>query len=273
MADRPPIPANIKLAVRKRCGYGCVICGAQPYDYDHIEEYERVQCHEEHNLTLLCKHHHGEKTLKNLTKELIEAANLSPFNLKDETTKSRFLYYSGSSVEVHIGDNIFKYYDLDEGFTFVPLQIDGEDIISFTCEGNKLLLSFKAYDRSNNLVMEIIDNEIQHSTSVWDAEWTANKLTLREGNRRFILRLLFETPNIIKIDKGYFHYNETDLLLDEEVLFVANDHSILGGNTATNCKVGLSVSGHGVYTDSWKDVKAAFKKAKKSLTKQARRTR
>ena len=263
MENRPPIPPEIKRAVRERCGYGCVLCGAQPYDYDHMVEYEIVKCHEAENLTLLCKHHHGEKTLKNLPRERIEQANQAPYNLSSGKTKYRLLYYAGNSVEVHIGGNTFKYSGMEDGFRFIPLQIDGQEIIAFSYEAGNLLLSFVSFDRLNQKVVEIIDNEITHSTFVWDAEWSANKLTLREGNGRFLLRLLFQTPNIIKIDKGFFHLNSTDLLLDKEALFVANNKTLLGGNMAENCTIGLNISGFGPYPETWKEIKSEFRKAKK----------
>lgn len=264
MGKRPPIPSEIKRIVRERCGYGCVICGAQPYDYDHIMEYEIVKRHEADNLTLLCKHHHGEKTLKNLTKKEIRKANASPHNLKLNFTKPRLLYYSGKSVEVHIGGSIFRYHDLPDGFKFVPIQIDGCDIISFTCANDKLLLSLNAFDRNNKKIVEINENEIVHSTDIWDAEWQANKLIIREANGRFLLRMLFQTPNIIKIDKGFFHYNNTDLILDDDALFIANNKSIMKKFTIDNCTIGLCVQGFGPYKDSWKNIKAEFRKAKKN---------
>jgi hypothetical protein len=265
MENRPKIPEDIKRIVRARCGYGCVMCGAQPYDYDHIEEYEIVKCHEANNLTLLCKHHHGEKTLNNLPRAEVERANLDPYYLKIETTKSRFLYYSGDSVEVHIGGNIFKYQNIPNGYIFIPLQIDDLNIISFKREDDKLLFSFVSFDRSNHKIVEIIDNEISHSTSIWDAEWTSNKLTLRCANGIYLLRMLFETPNIIKIDKGFFHYNMTDILLDDDAIFIANNKALLRNNMSTNCTIGLCISGHGNYIESWKEIKALFKKSKKSI--------
>jgi len=265
MADRPEIPSEIKRCVRERCGYGCVICGAQPYDYDHIIEYEEVKCHEAGNLTLLCKHHHGEKTLKNLPREIVEKANLNPFNLISENTTSRTLYYAGRSIEVRIGGNVFVYENMVEGFSFVPIQIDEESIISFKYEKENLLLSFRAFDRENNQIVEIFENEISHTTSVWDAEWKANKLTLREGNGRFLLRMKFEAPNILTIDKGYFHFNHTDLLLDHELLFLGNTGARIHGNKSVNCKVGMEFSGYGPYNTPWKEVKHAFRKARKKL--------
>jgi len=265
MKSRPPIPPEIKRTVRERCGYGCVLCGAQPYDYDHIVEYEIVKCHEADNLTLLCKHHHGEKTLKNLPREEIVKANASPHNLKINSTKPRLLYYSGKSVEVHIGGSVFKYHDLPDGFKFVPVQIDGLDVISFSYINDKLLLSLNAFDKNNKQIVEIIENEIVHSTDIWDAEWKANKLIIREGNGRFILRMIFQTPNIIKIDKGFFHYNSTDLILDDDALFIANNKAIINRITSINCPIGICIHGLEPYSESWKEIKAEFRKAKKTL--------
>ncbi len=30
------IPRAVKTEIRERCGFGCVMCGQIPYDYDHL---------------------------------------------------------------------------------------------------------------------------------------------------------------------------------------------------------------------------------------------
>ena len=182
-----------------------------------------------------------------------------------ENTTLRTLYYAGRSVEVRIGGNVFVYKNMEEGFSFVPIEIDEESIISFKYEKGNLLLSFRAFDRGNNQIVDICENEISHTTSVWDAEWKANKLILREGNGRFLLKMKFESPNILTIDKGYFHFNHTDLLLDNELLFLGNTGARIHGNKSVNCNVGMKFSGYGPYSTPWKEVKRAFRRAKKNL--------
>ena len=268
MTNRTEIPLQIKRNVRARCGFGCVVCGAQPYEYAHIEDYGKVQCHEEHNITLLCKHHHGEDTLSMLPKDQIIRADREPFNLSTSRTQSRYLFYSGKNVVVRIGGSTFSFDNLPEGFEFVALEIDDKAIISFKAEEEHLFLNFIAHDKNNNVIVEIINNEIIHSTAIWDVEWSANKLIFREGSRRILLKMCFLPPNIINIQKGIIHYNDTDILIDNDILFIANNKSVFGRGSTTNCKVGISIRGMTSYVESWKQIKSEFRKAKKKVKKE-----
>lgn len=271
--NRIKIPESIKRAVRKRCGFGCVICGMQPYDYEHIIEYATVKEHTEENLTLLCSNHHAEKTRKNIQHiDLIEF-NKTPYNLTNKMSKSRYLYYSSrDGIEVDIGGNIFKYDNLEDGFEFVPLQIDGKNIISFVMEDNRLFLNFISYNLDNNLVIEIAKNEIIHSTGLWDAEWKGMKFILRSKLGEYLLQLEFRTPNKLKISKGIIHYNDTDIILDNNILFIANNKTVMSNNNSVNCKVGLSISGMKKYAESFNEVKKYFRRSKKELLKHSHKS-
>ena len=137
--------------------------------------------------------------------------------------------------------------------------------ISFKTVDDKLLFNYVAYDSSDNRVIEICDNEITHSTIAWDAEWKSNKLTLREGNGRYLLRLIFKTPNIIEISKGYIHHGITDIILDEDILFIANIKRPYSFNTAKNCRIGIGIRGMPPYRESPKEIKKLMMKAKKTV--------
>jgi hypothetical protein len=49
------IPAEIKLEVRKRCGFDCVRCGIGFYDYEHFApDFKNATTHDPAGITLLC---------------------------------------------------------------------------------------------------------------------------------------------------------------------------------------------------------------------------
>src|SRR4051794_32123878 len=79
-AARPWMPADIKRAVRQRCGYGCVRCGLPLYDYDHLEGYANLPRHVASELTLLCPNCHDQKTKGLLPNEAVRRANDDPLN-------------------------------------------------------------------------------------------------------------------------------------------------------------------------------------------------
>jgi len=56
------IPENIKSEIRKRCGFGCLLCGKVPYDYDHLDvEFKDADEHNPDDIVLLCQNHHRRK--------------------------------------------------------------------------------------------------------------------------------------------------------------------------------------------------------------------
>ena len=56
------IPTDVAKAVRRRCGFGCVVCGSAIYDYDHFDpEFKDATTHNPSGIILLCPNHHREK--------------------------------------------------------------------------------------------------------------------------------------------------------------------------------------------------------------------
>ncbi len=270
MTEREAIPQDIKRSVRQRCGFGCVICGSIPYDYDHIEEYSTVKEHEAKNLTLLCKKHHGEKTLGFLPPEVVASANEKPFNLRAERTGSRKLHFSDDGITATIGNNAIKFIPRGDDAEFSPLHINQTPVLSFTFSDDQVLLNFTVSDKENNKILEIIENEVTHSTVLWDAEWRSNMLTIRERNRRILLKVRFLPPSKIEILKGNFNVGNVDIVVDEDILFVANNKAVISNCSPTisaNKAVGISLGPFGDYNESWKEIKKIIRKKKKESRK------
>ena len=85
------IPEDVKRTIRKQCGFGCVICGAGYWEYDHVEP-EFVDCtsHDPKGMTLLCLYHHGKKTKGLLSKQKIVEAMKNPKALQDGHSHEEF---------------------------------------------------------------------------------------------------------------------------------------------------------------------------------------
>ncbi len=241
MDQRPPIPPEIKREVRKRCGFGCVICGMPLYEYEHMLEWAEVKRHVASEITLLCRQHHGEKTNGLLPKENVIEANNTPFNLKTGVSKSHLLHYSGKNVQLALANSIFQFNDLPENAFFAPLVVDGLAVVGFRVEDGKLLLQFIAFNEFNVPVLQIVDNELIYRTEQWDIEWVSQKLTVREGHGKILLQLVFEPPHTIRIAKGRILLNGIELLIGADYLFCSNNSSFLSGISTTNCRVGLAI--------------------------------
>ena len=239
--QRPAIPKEVKREVRQRCGFGCVICGIPLCEYEHMLEWAAVRRHVASEITLLCPQHHAEKSRGLLPIEDVIKANETPYNLQKGVAKNHFFHYSGNNVQVILGDNIFRYYNLKQDSFFAPLVVDGLAIVGFRVEDDKLLLNFTAFDELNIPFFQIVDNELIHKTSLWDVEWSGQKLTIREGKGRILLQLVFEVPTTIRITKGRILRNGIELIIGKNYIFCSNENAFLSGTDTTNFPVGLSI--------------------------------
>ena len=74
------IPAAVKKEIRRRCGFGCVICGNAIITYEHIDPpFAIARTHDPKRMTLLCGTHQTESTKGLLSKETITSADSNPF--------------------------------------------------------------------------------------------------------------------------------------------------------------------------------------------------
>lgn len=73
------IPREIKYAVRKRCGFGCVICGHAIIHYEHVDpEFKDATEHDPEAMALLCGGCHDKVTRGQWSKEKVKRASASP---------------------------------------------------------------------------------------------------------------------------------------------------------------------------------------------------
>jgi hypothetical protein len=73
------IPPEIKLKIRKREGFGCVICGVGIIEYEHVDpEFKNAKEHDFTCMTILCPTCHAKKTRGFLSKESIKSAMQNP---------------------------------------------------------------------------------------------------------------------------------------------------------------------------------------------------
>jgi hypothetical protein len=241
MENRPPIPAEIKRAVRQRCGFGCVVCGFPLYEYEHMLEWAVVKRHKENEITLLCRKHHGMKTGGLLPIVDVKEANDRPYNMQTGLSKNVTMSYSGKDISFFLGNTCFKYQNLAHGSFVAPIVIDGLVMVGFRAENNKLLLSFSAFDEVNKPILIIEDNELVYDTTQWDIEWIAQTLTIRERKGKIILQLRFEPPGVVRFLKGRFLRNGVEILVGKNYFFNTNKKTFISGLTMMDLPVGLSI--------------------------------
>ncbi len=230
ISDRPPIPDPMKREVRQRCGFGCVICGLPLYTYEHMLGYANVQRHVAEELTLLCYQHQYERTHKLLPVEHVLRANEDPYNLRKGVSTPYTLHYSGLDCIADIGTNVFSFRDEGYSAEFIALAIDDDSLISFRLDRGNWLLSLNVFDKHDDLMLLITDNELIYSTIPWDIELVGHNLIIREAQREILVDLLFEPPSQIKIQRGHFLHHGIEIEIKQNYLQVLNNHNKYSGN-------------------------------------------
>lgn len=168
---RPPIPSEVKLALRQEAGFGCCKCGIPIIQYHHIIAWEIEQHNRVEDMMCLCPTHHAEiRVIKEGDQRTIKA---NPIN-KRENKVGGYLHIAQSVPIVNLGGNTFK----KQG---AILKIDDEAIVSLNVSlGDSLSLSVRLSDQFGKKVLEITENEWRSGDYLaWDIEYRLNFLKLR----------------------------------------------------------------------------------------------
>jgi len=244
--QRDGIPDPIKRRVRQRCGYGCVICGAPIYEYDHIIEWSIVKKHEAENITLLCPQHHSEKTKGLLTKEQVVRANSKPFALQEGNNPPLNLNFEGNKASLKVGSLTFINEDVGFGAQLVPILIDGIPLVNIKLVSSKYLISMILFDRYNFPILKAVDNELIFRNDLFDVEMKANRLIIREAAGKILIEMVFKPPNEIIFRRGHLFCNGVEILVTKEGFKVINTNNTFRGTGIFNGPIGLMI-GHPQY--------------------------
>ncbi len=238
MTVRPPIPEDVKRRVRQRNGFGCCICGSQPFQYEHIEPWAEVQHHDEPNLTLLCLPHHDAVTGRNprMSKTTVKRHAANPLNSRKKyTTASRLFFPQEGQYTVKIGNDEFEYITT-EGYEYSIISIDGINVISFRRESDAILLNANFYDCERNLIAIIRDGEFESSVDVWDWELVGQRLLVRSALRSIELDVQLN-PSLFSINRAHlFGPMGTRVTIERDsALGQSSDSALIGRHFRNQC--------------------------------------
>ncbi|MET3232045.1 UNVERIFIED_ORG: trigger factor [Burkholderia sp. 1263] len=190
-------------------------------------------------ITLLCKQHHGEKENGLLPKEVVEAANQNPFNLRNGVSKPYLLHYSGSKVECVIGNTVFRTRAGQQ--ILVPLMLRGEPVLKFDLADGHLLLSLTVYDEDENELLRIDKNELVYSMLAWDITLIGRTLRLRQAERHINIEIEFIAPNKVHIRRGIFHKSGAEVLVGKDYVYVTNNANLISSGSMEGVDFGIVV--------------------------------
>lgn len=239
MHTRPPIPEDIKRAVRRKCGFGCIICGLAFYDYEHDPPYSESRGHNEKEIFLTCPNHHRSKRGL-LSADTYERAKRSPRALEDgfawTVWDAGMPRFSVGNVEYTGSTSIFR--------------VDGELLLGFQPPEEagappRLIAHF--YDRNARPVFTIQNNEVIGSAASFDLESTRNdsvegwNWTVRSDVGLVDLRLTLEPPrethtgrvHIQRLEYQFRNWRLRANDLGMQLLFGDNNVLLLRNTTVT----------------------------------------
>ncbi len=217
MADRNryglsrDIPEKVKREVRQRDGFGCVVCGKAIIEYEHFDpEFKDARSHSAAGIILLCKDHHGEKTLGFLSRKTIERHAASPRARQKGFSFGAF-DIGDEFPELVIGNVVFKNVQ-------TAIQIFDDQVFSVSPpeeHGGPFRLSASIRDLDGNVIFKIVDNEWRVGTQNWDARTRKNRILIGSHRSRdeFILRS--DPPGKLIVERISMRHRELTLVAKE----------------------------------------------------------
>lgn len=179
------IPDGIKREVRKRCGFGCVICGKAIAQYEHFDpEFADATEHSALGITLLCGGCHDNVTRKFWSKEKVRMHNAKPLCIERGHAIDAFDISTNHPV-IRIGPTAW----ID---TWNVLEVMGEQVLSIKPpeeSGGPYLLSGRLSDDSASDLLIIEDNEWRAPSAQWDCEVEGRTVTIRRKLGEILLSL------------------------------------------------------------------------------------
>ena len=221
-----------------------MLCGCPLYEYHHMEPFAEVREHQAENLTLLCDNHHKKATNALLTREEIETADKSPFNVAHGVSSPFGINFHGPQFEVVIGGNRFSggLRTSEDWLVTAPITVDDMDLLWFKSDpSGHVFLHANIFDEFNLPMLQIFENSIVYRTEVWDIEFIGHTLSIREAARKFLVEITFEPPNRIVIDRARLLCNGVEIVVRKSHIFIVNSENIIVDTTMTDCIAGIQI--------------------------------
>jgi len=236
--------SQIKREVRKRCGFGCVVCGMPLYEYHHMEEWSKVKAHVANDITLLCDFHHKQVSNNLLDCQKVIDANTCPYNMANGISGKMPISYSGNKCKIVMGSNSWEAELKSEEDYLHAIMVNGVNILGFRIEDSHLLISLNMFDRLNNRVLEIIDNELCYCIHRWDIELIKNRLTIFNSQKEKAIAIMFNPPSEIILVNANIYCDGYRISTNEGIVNIAKEEMLFSAyenNISVGSKVGICI--------------------------------
>ncbi len=206
MGSRREIPSEIRLAVRRRDGFGCVVCGCPIFEYEHFVEYSKIGQHAFDNIYLACDNHHRKKG-KLYSRGLIEKARLNPRNRSGPRSAIEQLGFYGDQYTLTMGKGKLSITGRERA---AALVVDGTTLLGFRrLEEGVLLLDLLLKDQAGATLLSIVESEVRINTQDnWDVDWSpTSTLRIRQSHHEVSIRVVFDADrNSVHIQSARLYH-------------------------------------------------------------------
>lgn len=177
------IPADKARIIRNNAGFGCAICGAAFYKYEHFDPlFIDATEHNPNGITLLCGGCEDSKTRGRISVQEVREAAANPKCLQVGFSHGA-LRFGRKDAVIEIGDNQFINPEK-------ILTINGETILSISKPENEsapFLLTFIPSGKPNG--NKIINNEWFGDIDSWDITTVGRVIEVRNEEKKIILQI------------------------------------------------------------------------------------
>jgi hypothetical protein len=214
------IPAQVALEIRKRSKFGCVICRAGIFEYEHIEiPFADATEHDPDYICCLCSSCHSKVTRKQYSKELVQN-KYDAVRIADQNDVQRPF----DGLDFHAGVVRF----VIGGITYSNqlksiIRYHGTDIISIVPNNADEAAGINAIfmDDTGQETLRIEGRVWSGSLDAWDTVVKGNRISVRKKKGIFSLRIRIEPPSSIVIEHLDMRVKDAHILASEHYYAVA----------------------------------------------------
>lgn len=236
------VPTDVRQSVRKRCGFGCVICGLAFFDYEHFDpDFKDAREHNADGITLLCMQHNQKRARKTLSVETVKRANEVPF-CRSRGFSNEMFDIGPEPLRVIIAG--CEFYNVKH-----VIVINDIPILSIkppTEKGEPYLLSGFFSDSAGIVTLKIVDNEFFVGADSWDVECVGPRITIKKDSKSIALVLRSEPPSRIVVERLSMEFEGMFLEGDSEGLRISLDGkgwNMFRGCSVEGCYAGIVLGG------------------------------
>ena len=222
------IPPHITEIVRKRCGFGCAICGFAIVEYHHFPPFSKIGKHEPDKITLLCPNHHTEADKNIISEEDIVYANRHPIckqkgfsycSLLDGSSRKNIKMFLGKTLLTNCR-TIFQIHD-EPIFYISPPEVNFRQNLKTS---KRWRISGKFYNREENLMCIIKNNLVEFRDSQVDIKQKNNYFCIKDNNNNDIFKLILESEGI-RLATLKMKYKNNKIDVDGDIIKISSSQN------------------------------------------------